>query len=60
MGRAPVKQHLNTLGQFDGNLNSRFCNMETETVYRIICCCQAVAPQHYNFFGKSFVEPKDI
>jgi hypothetical protein len=30
--------------------------MDTETVYHIICCCQALAPQHYNFF----VEPKDI
>jgi hypothetical protein len=33
--RAPVMQHLNTLGQSDSNLDRRFGNMDTETVYHI-------------------------
>ena len=39
---------------------ARFCRMETETVQHIICCCEALARQHYNVFGKLIVEPKDI
>jgi hypothetical protein len=34
--------------------------METETVQHITCCCDALARQSYNVFGKPFVEPKDI
>ena len=26
----------------------------------IICCCEAMARQHYNVFGRLTVEPKDI
>ena len=37
-----------------------FCGMETETVQHIICCCEALARQHYNVFGRPTVEPKDI
>jgi hypothetical protein len=37
-----------------------FCGSETETVHHIICRCKALACQHYTFFGKLFVEPKDI
>jgi hypothetical protein len=29
-------------------------------VQHIICCCEALARQHYNIFGNPFVEPKDI
>jgi hypothetical protein len=45
---------------FDGDPDGRFCKMETETVYQNICCSEALAHQRYNFFGKFFVEPKDI
>ena len=31
-------EHLNIMGLFDGDPACRFCRMETETVYRIICC----------------------
>jgi hypothetical protein len=34
--------------------------METETVQHIICCCEVLARQRYNFFGKLIAEPKDI
>jgi hypothetical protein len=34
--------------------------METETVHHIICCCEVLARQRYNFFGKLFAEPQDI
>jgi hypothetical protein len=34
--------------------------METETVQHIICCCEALAWERYNVFGKLFAEPKDI
>jgi len=34
--------------------------METETVQRIICCCEALARQRHNVFGKLIVKPKDI
>jgi hypothetical protein len=60
MGHAPVMRHLNIMGLFDGNPDCRFCKMETETVYHIICCCEALAHQRYNFCGKFFVLPKDI
>jgi hypothetical protein len=34
--------------------------MEIETVQQIICCCEVLAHQPYNFFGKLFAEPKGI
>ena len=57
---APVRGHLRIMGLFSGDPSCRFCKMETETVQHITCCCGALAPQHYNIFGKLFVEPKDI
>jgi hypothetical protein len=48
------------MGLFDGNPDCRFCKVETETVYHIICCCEVLVHQHYNFFGKFFTEPKYI
>jgi hypothetical protein len=59
-GHASVKKHLNVMGLFDGDPNCRYCKLETETAYHIICCCEALAHQRYNFFGKFFAEPKDI
>jgi hypothetical protein len=59
-GCAPVRKYLNIMGLFDGDPTCRFCRMETETVYHIICYCKALARQRYNFFGKLFAEPKDI
>ena len=47
-----VKEKLFKTGQF--------CGMETETVQHITCCCEALAHQCYNVFGKLFVKPKDI
>jgi hypothetical protein len=60
MGHAPVRKPLHIMGLFDGDLTCRFCRMETETVQHIICCCEVLARQFYNFFGKLFAEPKDI
>jgi hypothetical protein len=57
---APVRKHLNIMELFDGDPTCRFCRLDTETVHHIICCCEALACQHYKFFGKLFVEPKDI
>jgi hypothetical protein len=45
---------------FDGDPTCRFCRKETETVQHIICCCEALACQHYKVFGNLFVEPKEI
>jgi hypothetical protein len=59
-GHAPVRRHLHIMDLFDGDLTLRFCRMETETVQHIICCCEALARQRYNVFGKLFAEPKDI
>jgi len=59
-GHAPVRRHLYTMGRFDGDPICRFCGMETETVQHIICCCEALAHQHSNVFGRPTVEPKDI
>ena len=60
MGHAPVKKHPSIIGLFDGDPDCRFCKMETEIVYHIICCCETLARHHCNLFGKFFVEPKDI
>jgi hypothetical protein len=60
MDHAPVTKHLNSMGLFDGDPTCRFCRMESETTYPIICCCEALACQHYYFFGKLFAELKDI
>jgi hypothetical protein len=60
MGHAPVRRHLHIMGLFNGDPTCRFCWMETETVQRIICCCEALARQRYNVFGKPIAEPKDI
>jgi hypothetical protein len=59
-GHAPVRGQLRTMGLFSGDPSCRFCRMETEKVKHITCCCEALARQRYNFFGKPFVEPKDI
>jgi len=48
------------MGLFDGDPICRFYGMEAETVQHIICCCEALACQHYNVFGRLIVEPKDI
>jgi hypothetical protein len=47
------------MGLFDGDPNCRFCRKETETVQRIICCCEALASQRYDVFGNPLVEAKD-
>jgi len=59
-GHAPVRRHLYSMGLFDGDPICRFCGMETETVRHIICCCEALAFQRYNVFGRPTVETKDI
>jgi hypothetical protein len=60
IGHAPVKKHLNNMDQIDGDPNCRFCKLEIEKAYHIICCYEALACQHYNLFGKFFAECKDI
>jgi hypothetical protein len=52
--------HLHIMGLSDGDPTCRFCRMETETVQHIIRCCEALARQRYNVFGKLFAEPTDI
>jgi hypothetical protein len=59
-GHAPVRGHLQTMGLFSGDPSCRFCRMETETVQHITCCCEALARQRYNIFGRAFIEPKEI
>jgi len=59
-GHAPVRRHLYIMDLFDGDPTCRFCRMETETVQHTICCCEALACQRYNVFGKLTVEPRDI
>jgi len=59
-GHAPVRGHLYTMGLFDGDPTCRFCRKEIETVQHVICCCEALAYQHYNIFEKLLVKPKDI
>ena len=59
-GHAAVRGNLRIMGLFSGDPSCRFCKMETETVQHITCCCEALASQRYNIFGKPFVEPKDI
>jgi hypothetical protein len=60
IGHAPVRRHLYIMGLFDGDPTCRFSRMETETVQHIICCCETLARQCYNVFGKQIAEPKDI
>jgi hypothetical protein len=57
-GHAPVRGHLYIMGLFVGDQSCGFCRMGTETVQHIICCCEALARQRYNVFGKLIVEPK--
>jgi len=59
-GHAPVRGHLYTMGPFVGDPICGLCRMETETVHHIICCCETLARQRYNVFGKLIVETKDI
>jgi len=59
-GQAPVRGYLCTMGLFDWDPVCRFCGMEAEIVQHIICCCEALARQLYNVFGRLLVEPKDI
>jgi hypothetical protein len=48
------------MGLFNEDPSWRYCRMETETVQHIICCCEALARERYNVFGKLITEPKDI
>ena len=59
-GYAPVRGHLRTIGLFDGDPSCRFCGMETETVQKLVCRCEALSRQRYNVFGELIIEPKDI
>jgi hypothetical protein len=59
-GQDPVRRHLNIMGLFDEDPTCRFCRIETETVQHIFCCCEALARQRYNVFGRLIAEPKDI
>jgi hypothetical protein len=59
-GHAPVRRHLHIMGLFDGDPSCKSCRLETETVQHIICCCEALARQRYNVFGKLSAEPNDI
>jgi hypothetical protein len=59
-GHAPVRRHLYIMGLFNEDPFCRFCRMETVTVQHIICCCEALARERYNVFGKLIAEPKDI
>jgi hypothetical protein len=59
-GHAPVRGHLYIMGLLNRDPACRFCKMEAETEQHIICCCEALARQYYNEFGKLTVEPKDI
>ena len=58
-GHAPVRGHLYIMGLFDGDPTCRFCRLETETVQHVIFCCEVLARQRYNVFGKLTVEPND-
>ena len=60
IGHAPVRGHLYIMGLFDGDPVCRFCGTETEKVQHIIWCCEALAGQRYDVFGRLIVEPKDI
>jgi len=59
-GHAPVRGHLRIMGLFSGDPSCRFCKMETETLQHITCCCETLARQRYNIFGKLFAKSKDI
>jgi hypothetical protein len=59
-GHAPLRGHLYIMGLFDGDPTCRFCRKETETVQRIMCCCEALARQRYIVLGNLIVTPKDI
>ena len=59
-GHAAERGHLYIMGLFNWDPTCRFCKMETETVQHIICCCEALARQRYNVFGKLIVETEDI
>jgi len=59
-GHAPVKGRLRTMGLLKGDPSCRFCEMETETVQHITCCCESLARQRYNVLGELFVKPKEI
>jgi hypothetical protein len=48
------------MGLFNGDPSCRFCRMETETVQHNTCCCEALARQRYNIFGRPFIETKEI
>jgi hypothetical protein len=59
-GHVPVRRYLYIMDLFNGDPTCRVCRMETETVEHVICCCEVLARQRYNVFGKLIAEPKDI
>jgi hypothetical protein len=59
-GHAAMRGHLYVMDLFEGDPSCRLCRKQTETVQRIICCCEVLAGQRYNVFGNPLVEPNDI
>jgi hypothetical protein len=59
-GHATVRGNLYIVGLFEGDPTCRFCGKETETVQRIVCCCETLDRQRYSTFGTLFAETKDI
>jgi hypothetical protein len=49
---------MNTVGLLDGKLDLSVCKLDIEGVYHIISYGEALASQHNNFCGTSFVEPE--
>jgi ribonuclease HI len=58
-GHAPVRRHLHIMGLIVADPTCRFCRMDTESVQHTICCCDVLARQRSNVFGKRSVKPKD-
>ncbi|KAJ8933299.1 hypothetical protein NQ318_010615 [Aromia moschata] len=58
-GHLPVREHLNKMGLYNGDLRCRMCNKETESALHILCQCEALDRKRQAIYGKPFMEPED-
>jgi hypothetical protein len=57
-GHAPVKQHMNIMGLFDGDPYCRLCKLETETVLHVIYVARPSLASVVIPLGSSLLNPK--
>lgn len=58
--RVKVKEHLHEFELYEGDLNCRLCNNESERAKHIMCGCETLDHRRYLLFWEQKVEQKPV